>query len=260
MNKIEWDSLRIFRLDAVAQYDKLKSAVDIKAELRNLIQEDYRELHDKLQELWEKTKAEEAVATDVYLRDLYFALEIFEFFTQLGFSQWEAADNEIWSGLTFKVVPDLYYDRWSWEKEDHYQRWIPKRTWRVWMKTLWWWIYLAMVTDENGNFDKEKTREQLKIYETTSIETLLDRCGRGFRVEFYRRLIKKHHDYCLENKISGSERRASLKFVVMQSFLKSKNIDPDLCGHDSFLDDILSLYKSKRGVKNRPAKTIVESR
>ena len=245
MNKIDWDSLRLFRLKAVEKYEQLKSADDVKAKLQEMIQKDHEELHDKLLELWEKAKAE-IDSRNVYLRDLYFALDLFEFFTQQGFSQWEAADNEIWAGLTFKVVPDLYYDRWPWDKKEHEQRWTFRRNWRVWMKTLWWWIYLAMVTDHNGNLDKEKTREQLKIYETTSIETLLDRCGRGFRVEFCRKLIKKHYDYCLKNKISGSERRSSLKFVVMHSFLKSKNIDPDLCGHDLFLDEILSLYENAR--------------
>lgn len=249
MIKIEWDNLRLFLSEAANKYTELKSADNVTSKLQDLRKEEYNDLHDKLKELWENSKAK---GEDVYSRDLYFALELFEFFTQQGFSQWEAADNEIWAGLTFYVAPDIYYDRWPWSEEDHAQRWIFKRNWRVWLKTLWWWVFLAMATDENGNFDKEKTREQLEIYETTSIETLLDRCGCGFRVEFCRKLIKRHYEYCKENHISGTERRSSLKFVVMQSFLRAKNIDPDLCGYDTFLDGIFDLLinikKQKEGL------------
>ena len=244
---IKWDDLKLPRGEAKQAYDSLKESGNIHEDLQSFIQPEFRELHDKLLQLWEESKNEVNSEEGKYLCDLHFALKLYELFEQEDFSLWEASDDEIWSGLTIKVAPDIYYDRWSWEDGDHEQRWIYKRTWRVWMKTLWWWIYLAMVTDESGKLNKEKTIEQLSIHETTSIEILLDRCGSGFRVDFCRKLMNKHYDYCRKNNISGTERRSSLKFVTMQCFLRASNIDPDLNGHDLFLDRI---FEQMPGVRN----------
>ena len=238
MINIQWNNLKLPRGEAKKLYISLKESNNVYEDLQSFIQPEFKELHDKLLQLWEESKKEANSDEGKYFCDLHFALKLYELFEQDGFSLWEASDDEIWSGLTMKVAPDIYYDRWPWEEGDHEQRWIYKRTWRVWMKTLWWWIFLAMVADESGKLNKEKTLEQLSIHETTSIEILLDRCGSGFRVDFCRKLMKKHYDYCQKNNISGTERRSSLKFITMQCFLRASNIDPDLNGHDSFLDCI----------------------
>lgn len=243
MSNMEWNKLKTSGPDAERLFNEYKEH----GSFYYINDNEFQALREELRGLWQNSVQQDVdKEREKYLRDLNFAIEFYGLLDKKGFTQWEASDDEIWAGFSLKLIPDIFYERWrpyDDGKHDHKARWIYCRTWRVWTKTLWWFIHLTMATDTNGQLDKEETRKRLQILEFTSIDDFLDRCGLGFRVEFCRKLMDRYSKYAQENKISGTNRRETWRFTVSQAYLRSGNIDPDLCGHDAFLDDILAMLK-----------------
>ena len=243
MSNMDWNELKIplgTAVDLFKQYKLRQEKPQYDAQ--------FQELHESLHKFWVESLPlkETGLSNAHYQCDLRFAISLYDHLDSIGFTQWEAADDEIWAGFALKVIPDIYYDRWPFNgKDDHFQRWIYFRTWRVWTKTLWWFIFLTMATDANGKLDKDATWDRLCDLESTSIDDFLDRCGKGFRVEFGRKLMERFVQFIRAHNITGTSRRTTWRFIVSQAYLRSINIDPDLCGHESFLDDIFKLFEQQ---------------
>ena len=138
-----------------------------------------------------------------YETDLRVGLALYrEFNLENGFTYVMANEDDIWRYLSCKVFPDITYERYpSPEKEIkdkgghlNHKRFY-SHTRRIWLKTLWWYIFLAWQGSE------EKTYEILKDFGTDTISDFIERTGHGYRVTLYRRLM---HEYShVENKSSG---------------------------------------------------------
>lgn len=121
-----------------------------------------------------------------YQVDLLFGLSLYEVLNEkYGMNVRLAATEGIWRYLSVCVVPDLVEKRYG---KDHPDRFW-KKSKRLWLRVLWWYIYLSW----QGNV--ETTREVLKDNSTDEILQLVDRCGRGgYRVDLYRELMRKNSE------------------------------------------------------------------
>ena len=145
-----------------------------------------------------------------------------------------ANDDDIWRYLSVKVFLDITYlrepsnDRFGvYFSHDR----VYRHTKRIWIKQLWWWIHLAWQGDE------ESTYEVLKKYGSGRISQVLERAGKGYRVEVTRILLKKMAERCPQGKVSQDDFRALMMLYYAKTFV----VEPTLVdgGIDSFLDKIL---------------------
>lgn len=105
-----------------------------------------------------------------YSFDVLFGLKLFQILNkQSGFGLRQASDDNIWRFLSVRVVPDVVHSRFN-LSEDHYYR----MSRRIWLKTIWWYVYLAWTGEENS------TWELLKHDTTDTILQLVERPGLGY--------------------------------------------------------------------------------
>ena len=147
---------------------------------------DYEELRNNIIDIYNKAKPYGG-----YEIDLRVGLALYkEFNPENGFSYVMANDDDIWRYLSCKVFPDITYERYPnpekeiKEKGGHinHKRFY-SHTRRIWVKTLWWYIFLSWQGSE------EKTYEVLKDFGTDTISDFIERTGQGYRLDLYRRLM-----------------------------------------------------------------------
>jgi hypothetical protein len=97
-----------------------------------------------------------------------------------GFDLRTAADDGFWRHLSLVVVPHLVLARWDDRPEDRFWR---SRS-RVWLRAMWWFVHLTWQGSERS------TREAIDGFTTDDVVQLVERPGRGFRVELCRALIR----------------------------------------------------------------------
>ncbi len=145
-----------------------------------------------------------------------------------------ANDDDIWRYLSVRVFLDITYlrepssDRFGvYFSHDR----VYKHTKRIWIKQLWWWIHLGW------QGDVESTYEVLKKYGSGRISQVLERAGKGYRVEVIRKLLKKMAERCPQSNVSQDDFRALMMLYYAKMFV----VEPTLVegGVDSFLDKIL---------------------
>lgn len=110
-----------------------------------------------------------------------------------GFTFVLASDDDIWRYLSCKVFPDITYDRYPApekeirEKGGHlnHKRFY-SHTRRIWLKTLWWYVYLSWQGTE------AETYNVLRGFGTDTISDLIERTGQGYRISLYRRLMYEY--------------------------------------------------------------------
>ena len=133
----------------------------------------------------------EAKSAGGYETDLRVGLALYKAFnTDNGFSLVMASDDDIWRYLSCKVFPDITYERYPnpekevREKGGHlnHKRFY-SHTRRIWLKTLWWYVFLSWQGTET------KTYEVLKGFGTDTISDFIERTGQGYRLALYRRLM-----------------------------------------------------------------------
>lgn len=158
---------------------------------------EYEELRNKIISVYKEAKAKGGYETDLKVGIALFK----EFNPENGFSYVMASDDDIWRYLSCKVFPDITYERYPKpekeirEKGGHlnHKRFY-SHTRRIWVKTLWWYIFLSW----QGSADK--TYEVLKDFGTDTISDLIERTGQGYRLILYRRLMEAYSR--VENKSS----------------------------------------------------------
>jgi hypothetical protein len=85
--------------------------------------------------------------------------------------------------------------------------------------------------------DVESTYEVLKKYGSGRISQVLERAGKGYRIEITRQLLKKMSERSVQNKVSQDDFRALMMLYYAKMFV----VEPTLVegGVDSFLDKLL---------------------
>ncbi len=154
-----------------------------------------------------------------YMLDLVFGLILYETLNnKYDFCVRLAATDGIWRHLAVCVAPDLTAKRYNKDHEDHPDRFWKKPK-RIWLRVLWWYIYLSWQGSQTATFNA------LKDNSTDEILQLVDRCGRGgYRTELYREVIRQH---ALQD---PSERRRKQMFrkVLKLNTARTQVVEPSL--------------------------------
>ena len=171
-----------------------------------------------------------------YEIDLRVGLALYELFLKEDYklNPIYANDDDIWRYLSVRVFLDITYlrepsnDRFGvYFSHDR----VYRHTKRIWIKQLWWWIHLGW------QGDVESTYEVLKKYGSGRISQVLERAGKGYRVEVTRQLLKKMAERCSQSNVSQDDFRALMMLYYAKMFL----IEPTLVdgGINTFLDKLL---------------------
>jgi len=201
------------------------------------VPEDYKTLRDELCQLFVDTMYEleievEDIPVNAYQIDYIFGIKIYSLLTgKYGMTIREAATDGIWRYLSVRVVPDLVAMRYG---KDHPDRFWKKAK-RLWLRVIWWYIYLSWQGDEN------KTKAILKDNSTDEILQLVDRCGRGgYRVSLYREFMKKYSE------LDREERRKNQIFrkMMVLNTARVQVIEPGLVdgGERKYIDDLCDYF------------------
>ena len=207
---------------------------------------DFSELRSRLLSAENKAQAYAPSArAGRYPYDLEFGLRLYDCLTDLGFGIWEAADNGCWAFISIRVVPDIVYRRWVGYNEDRYY----KRNWRIWMKSLWWYIHLTEDGDSD-KFDLDASRDLLRNNSEDIIYLLLDHRDDGFRDSLYHMMMKKYHELCESKTIVGN-REDFFRAVMVQHTINSMVVDPVLTGEKEYVDAIFDRVISRYGENSK---------
>lgn len=148
--------------------------------------------------------AENKVTYDL---DLRVGIKLYESLNHMnGFDLVAANNDDIWRYISVKVMPDITFLRYPnlssdveiinifipnysvrIDTEKDSKRLKKKRfyshTRRIWLKTLWWYVYLGW------QGDPEKTYDVLKNNGTNMISHFIERPGRGYREKLFRCML-----------------------------------------------------------------------
>ena len=135
-----------------------------------------------------------------YFTDLRFAIYQYSILKEHGFSVRMASNDQVWIFLCVKVFPDIVHSRYpgakiKTENGIEFKNINEERFWktrrRIYLKVLWWYVYLSMQLKEDGTEDLEKTFDILAGNSTDEIVQIVERSGpAGYRVDVYRELMR----------------------------------------------------------------------
>jgi len=195
--------------------------------------EPYRALRD---ELLEASKMAWSIAQESrskkYTFDLEFGLRMYASLYKNGFTEWNAADNGVWSYLSIRIIPDIVYGRCEGYNEDRFY----KRNWRILLKDLWWYIH---TTEEGGDkdFDMEGTRKILARNSEDIMFLLLDHLGYGFRPRVYHLLMRRYSEL-LDSGIQLASCEDFFRAIMLLHQVRTEVIDPILQGEEAYVEGL----------------------
>lgn len=192
---------------------------------------EYREIREKIFSEYEKYKQ-----ANGYEKDLRVGLALYELLLsdEYKLNPIYANDDDIWRYLSVRIFLDITYlrepssDRFGvYFSHDR----VYKHTKRIWIKQLWWWVHLAW------QGDYESTYQVLIKYGSGRISQVLERAGKGYRIDVTRQLLKKMAERAGQSKVSQDDFRAMMMLYYAKMFV----VEPTLVdgGIESFLDKIL---------------------
>lgn len=154
----------------------------------------------------------EDIKTKAYDVDYMFGIKIFKLLTQkYEMTENQAGNDDIWRYIQLKVCPQIIKYRYG-IKEDRFYN----KSRRIWLKTLWWYVFLAWRNDE------QTTREILKNNTTDTILNVIDRTGKyGYRRELYNEILYKKYLYKVID-------RDQFRKIMILNTMKLQVIDPYL--------------------------------
>lgn len=178
-----------------------------------------------------------------YLQDLYFALYLHKTLAKYGFSLRMASNDKVWMYLCVRIFPDIVYQRFSTDGQgipvDHYWR----KSRRIYLKTLWWYIHLSWQEGIDLEDSYKKTFEILKNNSTDEILNLVERSGReGYRVDVYR---------CIMAEYATSKLRKSVKLllrkVMVLNTARTALVEPALAkgGVEGYVKELYSYFETE---------------
>lgn len=193
---------------------------------------EYSEIRSKIFEVYSGCKDQSG-----YEIDMKVGLALYELFLteEYRLNPIYANDDDIWRYLSVKVFLDITYlreptsDRFGvYFSHDR----VYKHTKRIWIKQLWWWVHLAW------QGDAASTYEVLKKYGSGRISQVLERAGKGYRVDVIRTFLKQMAERCPgDSKVSQNDFRALMMLYYAKMFV----IEPSLTvgGIEAFADKLL---------------------
>lgn len=167
-----------------------------------------------------------------YEFDLNFAVKLYEVLSiRYGLDPRSASEDGVWRYLSIHVVPDLVEQRWGLNENRYW-----KEARRIWLKTLWWYIYLSWQGDLDATF------KALQSNTTDEIVQLVERSGpSGYRVELCREIMGyyAHIDDQLKKRNSNLFRR-----VMKLNTARSKVVEPSLCigGERAYVKELFHYF------------------
>lgn len=208
-----------------------------KKQLDTEVPKDYKTLRGEVVEAYENSKIkvrdnEEYRKKKDYFTDLFFALEFYEIMKKYDFSVRMASNDQVWIYLCIKVFPDIVHNRYTGakvktadgivEKNINEERfWKTRR--RIYLKVIWWYIYLSMQVDENGLDNIGATFNVLKGNSTDEIVQIVERSGvAGYRIDVYREIMRFYSEN--RNKYDN----AKFRQVMVLNTAKTRIVEPDL--------------------------------
>lgn len=245
----EWNRMdeNEFQLTKNAWKDTIVS--DLSDEYKTLREE----VNDSLFKIPEQIeKAGGSKAKRGYYTDLFFAKDIYQIFEKRGFDVRKSSNDYIWYYLSVKVFPDIVHARYPGStyinsKGEREKRNINEdRFWRkrkrIYLKVLWWYIYLSLQFDESGHADLDATVEMLKNNSSDEIVQLVERSGSaGYRVSMYRALMKYYSEN--RDKYSNSDFRK----VMVLNTARSRIVEPALVdgGDAAYVRELFNYFEER---------------
>jgi len=176
--------------------------------------------------------AAEGKRNAAYVYDLEFGLRTYEYLSDHDFGLWQAADNGVWAYLSIRIVPDIVRKRLgSWNEDRFY-----KRNWRIWLKDLWWYVYLTE-SDASTRFDIDGTRRLLANGSQDIMFLLLDHSKGGFRPSVYHALMKKYSEILEMGKVPDGRERF-FRSVLLEHQIRSAVVDPILESEEDYVQSL----------------------
>lgn len=173
-----------------------------------------------------------------YEFDLKFGLSLYSIVTK-GYQMNPriASDDNVWRFISIKVIPDIVFYRWGMN---------PSRFWkesrRIWLKTLWWYIYLSW----QGSL--EETYEVLKDNTTDEVVQLVERSGAsGYRVETCRKIMRYYGAIDKEMKKRNNQ---IFRRVMKLNTARTKVIEPSLVsgGENMYVKELFNYFEADRKI------------
>jgi len=193
------------------------------------VEGDYAVIRNDISNLFSDIK-DRAIEQGYRMQDYYvdeqFAVALYVYFShQDWFNLRLAADDGFWRYLSVVVVPDIVSLRWGKDNEDHFWK-IPRR---IWLKQLWWYVYLSW------NDNEKNTRDILDSpnCSTDTILNFVERSGKkGTCVEAYRQIIRIYSHIPIKKlrEFNQGRKNDDLFRVVMKlNTARMMVLEPDLC-------------------------------
>lgn len=158
--------------------------------------------------------------TDAFV-DVRVGLKLYQLLNKgTGFTLANANDDNVWRYLSMMVFPDITYCRYPKPAKGD-GRINSKRfyahTRRIWLKTLWWYVYLAWQGSES------ETLKVLKKNGSNIISHFIERPGRGYRVQLFR-------DMMLAYSMQPDKKRTDRLFraLTKMNVIKCRTMEPEL--------------------------------
>lgn len=183
-----------------------QAAEDLNFNRGNLSSE-YRTLRSDLIKAWRDSSEEVSHMQDqksrkIYLKDLLFARKLYLILQERGMDIRFASYDAVWIYLSMAVVPEITYERFGKKKKDSDKEFrIPQdhyfvKSVRIYLKSLWWYIFLSLRFDDHGHEDLDATVNMLWDQNTDTLLQFVERAGsEGYRVDVYREIIKYYCEH-----------------------------------------------------------------
>ena len=191
-------------------------------EYRKIRKEIYSAFLDIMMELGiSNYEDSEKYAYDVGYR---FGIKLFVLLKKYGMNRYIASKDGVWKYLQLKIFPDLVYYRWRYAEDRYF-----KLNRRLWLKTIWWYAFLAWRKDE------DYTKKILEGNTTDTILQLVERTGNyGYRVELYNEILFQKYNCNIKD-------QDIFRRILILNTMRVKIIDPYLYrdGISGYVKDLL---------------------
>jgi len=199
------------------------------------IHADYKELRKELLEAFNDSLIslgidENQIKGNEYNFDLTYAIKVYSILSKKQFTERQASDDGIWRYLSIKLIPDITYKRWGFNPQRYYA--TPRR---LWIKTLWWYIYLSWQGDAHNTY------MTLRNNTTDELVQLVERSGPiGYRVNLCREIMRYY------GRIPENQRRGAQLFrrVMKLNTARSKVVEPSLIhgGEKQYVKELFEYF------------------
>ena len=219
------------------------------ASIYGKLDEDYRDLRERMLVVFQSVdeRRKQSRLPKDYATDLFCGLAMHEFLAQRGFGLWQAADDNVWRYVAILVIPDIVHERLGgdFSKKDTFSG--IARSSRFWIRNIWWYVHLSLI-EVDGVADYQETERILSGNDTDILAGVVDHQGRGFRVDLFRKMMKKFDEFCRSGKLLMS-REDVFRYLIKEYQIRTAVVDPDLEGADSFLDEIFRKGKHLKEIE-----------